>query len=365
MSVAGPHWAKLGLHGLVVVVGFLILSGSANTAIVGCNGVLSRVAEDGVLPEWFLQPHPKYGTTTRLLNLIVGLQLFTIFVSHGDVILLGEAYAFGVIWSFVFMALAMLVLRFKRPGARPFMVPGNIKVGQVEWPVGIALVFLILLFAASVNILSKPVATISGGIFTATLFAMLMGSQWYQNKRGGGPKGEATRPDEFNVEKAESFSAEALKLEKADKVLVGVRSERSLEMLKRYLGEVDPEKTDVVVVAADVVPRRSWAPMPGLSKSDQALLSKIVKIAEDMGKPVHPLVVPTDDASEALIRIGRAIGAREIVLGASKRLRPKVQLDRFARSWGEGEDGDAPTTTLRVLGEGRDDRRELGTPHRA
>jgi len=78
-----------------------------------------------------------------------------------------------------------------------------------------------------------------------------------------------------------------------------------------------------------------------------------------MGKPVHPLVVPTDDAYEALIRIGRAIGAREIVLGASKRLRPKVQLDRFEQFWKAGKGGDSQTSTLRVLGEGRDDRREL------
>jgi amino acid transporter len=91
MSVVGPRWARLILHGLVVFVGFLILSGAVNTAMVGSNGVLSRVAEDGVLPEWFLRPHPKHGTTSRLLNTIFGLQLFTILVSHGDVILLGEA----------------------------------------------------------------------------------------------------------------------------------------------------------------------------------------------------------------------------------------------------------------------------------
>ena len=49
----------------VVVVGFLILSGAVNTAIIGSNGVLNRVAEDGVLPDWFLKPHPRYGTTYR------------------------------------------------------------------------------------------------------------------------------------------------------------------------------------------------------------------------------------------------------------------------------------------------------------
>jgi hypothetical protein len=47
----------------VVAVGTLILSGAVNTAIVGSNGVLNRVSEDGVLSDWFRQPHPRFGTS--------------------------------------------------------------------------------------------------------------------------------------------------------------------------------------------------------------------------------------------------------------------------------------------------------------
>src|SRR5262249_39105913 len=78
MHVAGPDWARLCLNGFVVLVGSLILSGAVNTAIIGSNGVLNRVAEDGVVPIWLQKPHPKYGTTYRILRLILGLQLFTI-----------------------------------------------------------------------------------------------------------------------------------------------------------------------------------------------------------------------------------------------------------------------------------------------
>src|SRR5579875_2541287 len=71
MYLAGPTAAKLLFHAFVVLVGTLILSGAVNTAIIGSNGVLNRVAEDGVLPDWFRQPHPRYGTTNRLINLVV------------------------------------------------------------------------------------------------------------------------------------------------------------------------------------------------------------------------------------------------------------------------------------------------------
>ena len=121
----------------MVIVGFLILSGAVNTSIVGSNGVLSRVSEDGVLPDWFLKPHRSYGTNYRVLWLIAGLQLFTILVSRGDVIMLGEAYAFGVVWSFAFKTLSMVVLRFKDRTPREFLVPLNIRWGNVHVPIGL------------------------------------------------------------------------------------------------------------------------------------------------------------------------------------------------------------------------------------
>ena len=51
MYLAGPMVLKLLFHGFVVVVGVLILAGAQNTSIVGANGVLNRVAEDGVLTD--------------------------------------------------------------------------------------------------------------------------------------------------------------------------------------------------------------------------------------------------------------------------------------------------------------------------
>ena len=175
MSVAGPHWAKLCLNALVVGVGFLILSGAVNTAIIGSNGVLNRVSEDGVLPDWFLKPHPKYGTTNRLLNLVVGLQLFTIIFSRGKILTLGEA-----------CLRRRLELRLQRAldarapiqaaGDREYEVPLNLKLGRYDFPLGILLIFLVLALCAMVNFMTKEVATISGVAFTTLLFLVFWAS---------------------------------------------------------------------------------------------------------------------------------------------------------------------------------------------
>jgi hypothetical protein len=59
MYLVGPELPKLIFHGFVVLVGVLILAGALNTAIVGANGVLNRLAEDGVLTPWFQRPQKR------------------------------------------------------------------------------------------------------------------------------------------------------------------------------------------------------------------------------------------------------------------------------------------------------------------
>src|SRR5262249_40672045 len=157
---------KIAFHAFVVLVGVLILSGAVNTSIVGSNGVLNRVAEDRVLPVWFREPHAKYGTTYRIINLIVGLQLATILVSRGNVYILGEAYAFGVAWSFAMKALGVVVLRFKKPDVPRWKVPLNFKVKSIEVPLGLIVITLLLFLLAGINVLTKKTATISGTAFT-------------------------------------------------------------------------------------------------------------------------------------------------------------------------------------------------------
>src|SRR5271157_3405889 len=183
MNVVGPLTLKIVFRVFVVIVGFLILSGAINTSIIGSTGVLMRVAEDGVLTDWFRKPQRRYGTSYRIINLVTGLQLFTIIVTRGNVITLGEAYAFGVIWSFTFNSLAMLVLRWKYKGERGWKVPINIKIGKTELPVGLFSVFLVLFTTAIVNLFTKSVATKSGVAFAAAFFVIFTISERRNQKK--------------------------------------------------------------------------------------------------------------------------------------------------------------------------------------
>src|SRR4029079_17793099 len=133
------------------------------------NGVLNRVAEDGVLVPWFRHPQRKYGTTHHIINLITILQLATILYSRGNMTILAQAYAFGVVWSFFFKSLGVTVLRFQR-NDQEYKTPLNIRIGGREIPVGLILITLVLGAVAVANVFTKEMATKYGLAFTLMLF---------------------------------------------------------------------------------------------------------------------------------------------------------------------------------------------------
>ena len=176
MSLSGPYILRLGFHIFVVIVGGLILSGAVNTSLIGANGILNRVAEDGVLLPWFRKPHSKYGTTSRIINLITLMQIATIIGSRGDMTILAEAYAFGVVWSFFMKALGVTALRFKRHD-QEYKFPFNFRLGGKEIPVGLGITTAILGTVAIINLFTKQLATKYGIAFTVGLFVLFVVSR--------------------------------------------------------------------------------------------------------------------------------------------------------------------------------------------
>jgi amino acid transporter/nucleotide-binding universal stress UspA family protein len=361
--VIGPATLKLFLEAFVVIIGFLILAGAVNTAIIGSNGVLNRIAEDGVLPDWFLKPHPTYGTTYRLLILIAAMQIGVILFSQGDMIVLGEAYAFGVVWSFTFKALAMVVLRFKDPRPREYRVPFNFKVGSIEVPVGLLLIFLVLLIAAVLNLFTKPVATVGGLGFALVFFAIFLFSEHHHEKRKKGEKHKHL--EQFNQASAEGVSLQSLNLTKPYRKLVAIRSTQNLYMLEKALSDTDPNITDVVVMTAKSSPTGEANLDPGqLDNYDVALMSAVVERAEALGKQVHPLLVPTNNPVYALLRTAKDLHVQELVIGASNKFTADEQLDQVALLWINLNEGTAVPLTVRILSQDRDLHFDLGGGNR-
>lgn len=402
MHLLGPQWLRLVLQAFVVFVGFLILSGAVNTSIVGSNGVLNRLAEDGILTPWFLHPQPRFGTTHRLINAVCVLQLLTIVASMGDVYTLGEAYAFGVIWSFVFKTLAMVILRFKDKSPREYEVPLNLRVplrralapalgaaqtavaldgrtgvpvsaavpadgvapkpaigssvgGHIDLPIGIAAIFLILFSTAVVNLFTKKVATVWGIGFTLGFLTLFVVCERLSHRLRKGRVHEHL--EQFNEKVTDQLTPQSLGLSHGRPVLVAVRNPNSMRVLDRVLDETDATRQDVVAITCKVLPPLT----PGITPQelrvddvDREVLTRVVTLAEQAGKQVYPLVIPTNNPLFAIATAARDLGAAAVVLGVSEKTAPDVQVEQFAIAWGMATAGlpVPPRLVVRVLGPG-------------
>jgi amino acid transporter len=334
MFMVGPLSLRIAFRIFVVIVGFLILGGAVNTAIVGSTGVLMRVAEDGVLSDWFRKPQRKFGTSYRIVNLVTGLQMFTIIVSRGDVIMLGEAYAFGVIWSFTFNALAMLVLRWKYKGERGWKVPLNLRFGKTEIPLGLFCVFLVLLTTAVVNLFTKSVATVSGVIFAAGFFIIFSLSERDNKRRHD----LATRQmkEHFQLEHQDNVGREALEI-RPGAVVVTMRDSAAPFALKWALTHTNTDDQDLVVLAARMMgvggPEYVDASEQLFSEHEQMLFTKAVSVAESFGKHISLLVVPAGDIFAALVQTANSLDAAAVVSGLSTKLTAAEQAYHVGQAW--------------------------------
>jgi len=351
MHLAGPWILRLAFHIFVVIVGVLILSGAVNTSIIGANGVMNRVAEDGVLLDWFRKPQRRFGTTYRIINLITGMQIVTIALSRGDVNLLGEAYAFGVVWSFFLKSLGVLVLRYHRHD-QEYKHPINFRIGGKEIPVGLFLTTLLLGLVAVANLFSKQIATIYGVGFTAVFFVVFTISERINAKKIEQGKSGL---EEFNLDMRPDITADSVHA-RPGCVLVAVRDYNHMVHVQTVLEKTNLRRHDIVVMT--VRPVSTGAGEYELSEKqlfsdyEKELLSRVVTIAEKLGKTVDLLVVPGVDPFDAMVQTAQKLKASRLVTGVSPRMDSEDLARRIGLAWEKLPEPRHPFS-LEIISEGR------------
>ncbi|MEQ1886607.1 MAG: APC family permease [Bryobacteraceae bacterium] len=332
MNFAGPEILKLGFHVFVVIVGVMILAGAVNTSLIGVNGVLNRVAEDGVLIDWFRKPHKRFGTTYRILNTMALLQIATIIASRGDVFLLGEAYAFGVVWSFALKSLGVLVLRYQRHD-QEYKMGWNVTIAGREIPIALGLTTSILFLVAIANLFSKRIATIYGVTFTVLLYGLFLISERINMRKRHGVKSEL---EKFNLDHQPQISAGAIHAN-AGCVLVAVRDYKRMFHLQRTLEKTNLRRNDIVVMTV-----RQLSTGAGeydlrddqiFAHYEQELFTSVVSMAEKQGKTVELLVVPALDPFEAMVQTAANLRASKLVVGVSARMASEELAHRIGEAW--------------------------------
>jgi len=327
MNLSGPYLLRLVFHMFVVLVGALILCGAVNTAMIGANGVLNRVAEDGVLTAWFRQPHKRFGTTHHIINVVAILQIATILGSRGNVFTLSEAYAFGVVWSFFMKSIGVLALRFQRHD-QEYKFPLNLRIAGREIPIGLGATTCVLGVTAIANLFSKQLATIYGIGFTLVFFTTFIVSERLNAKRKAL---EGKGLELFNLDHQAQVNSTSIHA-RPGCILVAVRDYHQMDHLKKVLSKTNLRRHDIVVMT--VRPISTGAAEYDLSEEqifsdyEKELFSHVVEVAEKEGKPVELLVVPAVNPFDAMVQTASNLKASRLVTGVSARM-PSEELARL------------------------------------
>ncbi|HEV2522148.1 MAG TPA: APC family permease [Candidatus Acidoferrales bacterium] len=334
MSLAGPFALRLAFHVFVVVVGTLILAGAVNTAIVGSNGVLNRVSEDGVLADWFRQPHRRFGTSHRIINMVVAFQILTILASRGDVTFLANLYAFGVIWSFTMQGIAVLVMRYTHRDERESRVPLNFRLFGKDVPLGLALITLTLFLIAVVNLFTKPSATVAGLIFSCVMFGVFSVSERITHRNRGTAHLEM---DQFNVAAREELTRQSVGV-RAGSVLVPVSNFHALYHLQAVLDRVRTDRRDVVVLHVRLLGRSGSGSSELEAEQlfgsvEQFLFTKALSMAEKRGKPIRLAVVSANDLWGGILNAAVKLESSTIVMGRSAKASLAEEAREIGLAW--------------------------------
>ncbi len=173
-------------------------------------------------------------------------------------------------------------VRFQGPAGARVQGAAQRPYRPLRVPIGLGLIFLILLVAAVMNLLTKQTATEWGLGFTVGFMVLFLVSERYTRRQGEPAVHEHL--EQFNQQAAAELTPAALGLTKPRCVLVAVRSTQHLEMLDKALAEADRQTTDVVVIHAKLSPPvPPDAPPVPLDTHERRLLTAVVERAEKLG----------------------------------------------------------------------------------
>lgn len=312
----GGKWVKT----FVVISASALLIFAANTAIIGCYHVFIALAERGFLPSAIARRNRRFGTPQLAILVATLVPVGVLVFAGGDLKLLGDLYAFGLLGAFVLSSSSIDVLRW-RERAR----------GWRFW-IGIATTLMVIV-AFAVNLHEKPKATLFGCLLVGTGLVCAVGtrrkwfSDWFYTvpavaRRATGHILES----EHNVESREAL--EILSLSQASSIarlypsstLVALRSPNAglvAEALARERGRGGnaiyalyvEERTGLFVGSEERDPDPA-----GVAAMDAA-----AKAAETQGMTLIPIWTISYNAVEGIVRAAETLGVSAVMIGATQR----------------------------------------------
>jgi amino acid transporter/nucleotide-binding universal stress UspA family protein len=308
-----------GLNIAVVLSASTLLLFAANTAIIGAYHIFLALTNLGFLPRAIALRSATFRSPHIAIAIATIVPVVVILATQGELALLAEMYAFGLLGAFLFSSLSLDVIRW-RLGRRD---PGF-------W-VGV-LTTAVILVAWCINLVEKELATLFGGVLTAVGMSVAVGVRrawfldllhkvpWIQRLQARAYLASEALADEELQGLVTLADAVQLKDLYPSSTLLAVRGENP-----RLIQEGIRRAKGMGENAVHCVYVEEW---PGLfggdtphRPSDEGVITLRSALQEIRGKGLEaiPIWTVSYNAAEAIANAAKALDVDAVVIGASQR----------------------------------------------
>src|SRR5947209_12910762 len=118
ISLLGGHWGGIFLQTEVAISASALLVFASNTAIIGSYHVFLALSCMEFFPEFILKRNKLRGTPHNSIALATFIPILVLVLVRGNINLLGDMYAFGLLGAFSLTCLGMDIVRYRQRKAR-------------------------------------------------------------------------------------------------------------------------------------------------------------------------------------------------------------------------------------------------------
>ena len=319
ISELGMLVGGLGVKLAVVLTASSLLLFASNTAIIGSYHVFLALVKGGFLPKIVAVRNGTFNTPHIAVVIATMIPVLVIFLSRGEMKVLGDMYAFGLLGAFVFSSLSLDAIRW-RLGRRDFGF----------W-LGVFTTAMVMI-AWGINLVEKQLATYFGGAVTAIgmLTAVGVRRAWFVDLLVQIPflqrlQARAYRASEDLVEdelKGLVTLAEAVELKPfySSSTLLALRDE-SPRLIQEGITRVKGRNESALYC----IYVEEW---PGLFAGDTPhvpneegirTLRAALQATREKNIEIIPIWTVSHNAAEALANAAKVLDVDTVIIGASRR----------------------------------------------
>ncbi len=319
ISELGRIVGGVGVKLAVVLTASSLLLFAANTAIIGSYHVFLALVTGGFLPRVVAMRNMAFNSPHIAVGMATIAPMFVILLSGGQMKILGDMYAFGLLGAFVFSSLSLDSIRW-RLGRR-----------DLGFWIGVFTTLMVMV-AWAINIVEKPLATYFGGALTliGMLTAVGVRRAWFLDILVQIPfiqrlQARAYRASEDLVEdelKGLMTLAEAVEIKPfySSSTLLALR-DQSPSLVQEAVTRVKGKgETALYCIYVEEWPGLFAGETPH-APNEQGVqtLKAVLQGVREKGLEIFPIWSVSHNAAEAIANAAKALNVDSVIIGQSRR----------------------------------------------